>query len=122
MKTVTIKRGADGFGSQVLSIISGIAYAKKHGMKYIHTPINSIKLVNMSEHKNDELIRANDMLNNIMIDMGFEVGSNADIIEPFFHKDILNNGVSFYYTDLLMEELQKLILKILKNQNIIVMK
>jgi hypothetical protein len=96
---ITIDRGNDGFGSQLLSIFSGIAYAKKHDLEYIHTPISGIKLLDKQEMQNKELDKANAIINSIVSKMGirFRQPNEFCISRPFFHYEIANIGYDYYY-------------------------
>jgi len=107
MDNITIIRGDDGFGSQLTSIISGIAYCRYHNKKYLHTPINNFKLLNKNTSQNYELNRCNELINKIVLNLGLEMKKNSDscIIKPFFHNEI-QQDVDNYFSESFLKELQ----------------
>jgi hypothetical protein len=106
MSCLTIKRGNDGFGSQLFSIISGISYCENKGIKYLHSKIENIKLVDKESFQNEEIPILNDVINQIIINMGFDFynGENCEI-KPFLHDVIFDDGVDNYFTDNLLTKL-----------------
>jgi len=108
MEYITINRGPDGFGSQLLSIISGISYAKANGLTYLHTPISNLKLVDKSEFQNTELVKCNNIIDAVINNLNLRKRTEYDscVSKPFFHKEIKNEGVEKYYNDSFLKELQ----------------
>lgn len=107
---ITIVRGYDGFGSQLLSILSGIAYAKKNNWNYFHTPINGIKLVGKPINTDTTLIKnCNKFVSDIMMELKIPETNNSIDVKtfPFFHKEIFNDGVENYYNDDFFKYIQK---------------
>jgi hypothetical protein len=100
MNCLTIKRGDDGFGSQLFSIISGICYCESKGIKYLHSKIENIKLVDKESFQNEEIQVLNETINQMIINMGlgFYNGENC-IIKPFLHDLIFHEGPENYFTD-----------------------
>jgi hypothetical protein len=43
MSYITISDRGDGFGAQLQHILFGMMYAKRHGLTYVHKPINSME-------------------------------------------------------------------------------
>lgn len=90
----TITGKTDGFGAQYQSKMSGIAYAKKMGYKYIHTPFKEIA------HGGDV-----ESLNRF-------IGIPAEIIppniieRPYIHEVHFNSNPSIYYTPEVIEILR----------------
>ena len=80
MSCLTIKRGNDGFGSQLFSIISGICYCEHKGIKYLHSKIENIKLVDKASFQNDEITILNEVINQIIINMKRLMWQQADNI------------------------------------------
>jgi hypothetical protein len=66
MEYITTEDGADGFGSQMFSRISGIIYANSHGLKYINYPFSGILLEDRPEQRNSELEKSNNLLSSII--------------------------------------------------------
>jgi hypothetical protein len=108
MNCLTIKRGDDGFGSQLFSIISGICYSERNKVKYLHSKINNIKLVDKDSFQNDEIEISNDLINNIINKMGFDLhqGENCTVL-PFLHDIIFDEGVDGYFTDEVLDKFKK---------------
>lgn len=106
MSCLTIKRGNDGFGSQLFSIISGICYCEHKGIKYLHSNIENIKLVDKESFQNDEITILNEVINQIIINMRFDFynGENCTI-KPFLHDVIFDEGVENYFTDDILTKL-----------------
>lgn len=107
MKNITVQRGSDGFGSQLMSIISGMAYAKTNNLNYLHSPINNIKLLDKNEFQNTDLERANLLISDIIKNLGYSnyTGIEECSIRPFYHDTIYFEGVDKYYTDSFLNEL-----------------
>ena len=105
---ITIVRGDDGFGSQVMSILSGIAYAKTHNIEYRHTNIKGIKLVGFPLNTEVKMISdCNKMLSDIMRNLGI-VPSTIDCkVFPFFHTKILQQGVDNYYNEAFLTQMSE---------------
>ncbi len=98
--SITVIRGNDGFGSQVLSILSGIAYAKTNKLEYQHTGISGIKLVGFPVNSNEKMLSdCNNMLSHIMKNLNIKTVSGSCKVFPFFHNEILQGGVDNYYND-----------------------
>lgn len=97
---VTIAHDNDGFGSQMLSILSGIAYTMHIGGTYYHTPRKSIKLVGIDAPQNKEINRINEFLNSFMSNLGIKLISDAPLDEitnkvpytifPHLHGEVCN--------------------------------
>lgn len=96
---INIVRGNDGFGSQLFSIISGIAFSKKNNYQYMHTELQGIKLLDKPDCQNKELDRANKLINDIIINLKlpFKTQNDKCLTRPFFHEEILNFGVEHFY-------------------------
>jgi len=109
MKNITVKRGNDGFGSQVMSIISGLAYAKVNDLNYLHSPIEGIKLLDKNEFQNTDLDKANTLISDIIKNLGYSnyTGVEECSISPFYHDKIYQEGPDKYYTKLFLDELPK---------------
>ena len=107
MDCITIDRCPDGFGSQLLSIISGIAYAKVNALRYLHTPISNLKLVDKLEFQNSELDKCNTLINSVIENLGLKHIAESDEYTKysFFHKIIKSEGVEKYYNVLFLNEL-----------------
>lgn len=95
---ITVVRGDDGFGSQFLSILSGIAFCRVNNFTYHHSPIKNIKLVNDDSFKNNEIDKINDFLNKFVANLGIShvVSGQHYTQKPFFHNEILFNGPLYY--------------------------
>lgn len=106
MSCLTIKRGDDGFGSQLFSIISGISYCESKGIKYLHSNIENIKLVDKEVFQNEEIPILNEIINQIITNMGFDFynGENCEI-KPFLHDVIFDDGPENYFTDNILNKL-----------------
>jgi hypothetical protein len=107
MKNITVKRGNDGFGSQLMSIISGLAYAKTNNLNYLHSPISNIKLLDKNEFQNTDLDRANELIFNVIKNLGYlnYTGSEECLSRPFYHDIIYQKGTDKYYTESFLNEL-----------------
>lgn len=106
MSCLTIKRGNDGFGSQLFSIISGICYCEHKGIKYLHSKIENIKLVDKASFQNDEITILNEVINQIIINMKFDFyNGESCTIKPFLHDVIFDEGVENYFTDDILNKL-----------------
>jgi hypothetical protein len=107
MKCLTIKRGPDGFGSQLFSIISGILYSNYKNYKYYHTKIENIKLVDKVSYQNDEIILANKLIDNFINNMGYEslLDKQCDTL-PFTHDLIFDEGSELFFTESIMDKLK----------------
>lgn len=93
MNYITSQDGGDGFGSQLLSRISGIAYASYHNLTYINFPICTIILEdNPSTSRNSELENVNLLLENIMKNLHIK---SVNEIDPSIKIDTYNR-LSFY--------------------------
>lgn len=104
--SITIQRGSDGFGSQFLSIISGILYAKAHGKEYLHSPISNIKLSDKSEFQNEEYERAKKLVDTIVHNMGYaNLDKQSCEIRNFFHQEIYESPEK-YFSKKIMESFQ----------------
>jgi hypothetical protein len=99
MKCITIKRGHDGFGSQLFSIISGLAYCLKNNIQYSHSQIDNIKLIDKNEFQNNELAKANLFINEFIDQLGIDTKRNDCEVYPFLHDYIHSNGVDNFFTD-----------------------
>ena len=105
---ITIVRGSDGFGSQVLSILSGIAYAKTNNLEYQHTGISGIKLVGFPLNTNEKMVSdCNNMLSHIMENLDIKAASGDCEVFPFFHNEILQEGVDNYYNDSYLSQISE---------------
>lgn len=106
MSCLTIKRGYDGFGSQLFSIISGICYCENKGLKYLHSNIQNIKLVDKESFQNEEIQLLNDVINQIITNMGLDFynGENCKI-KPFLHDVIFDEGPEKYFTENILTKL-----------------
>lgn len=100
MNKITVNRGNDGFGSQLLSILSGIAYAKNKNAEYVHTPLKGIKLLDKPDLQNDELDEVNSLLLDFTKNLNIKLKNNEERILclPFFHHVIEKEGVDNFYT------------------------
>jgi hypothetical protein len=98
MNCITIKRGNDGFGSQLFSIISGIAFCIKNGIQYSHTRLENIKLVDNNQFQNTEIDLANEMIDKIIDNLGVDTKQPCNQF-PFFYNQIYNEGVEVYFND-----------------------
>jgi hypothetical protein len=108
MNSITVNRGNDGFGSQLMSIISGLAYAKTNNLNYLHTPIQEIKLLDKDTFQNTDLNESNILVNNIIKKLGYlnYTGVEDCSSKPFYHDIIYKEGADKYYTDLFLNELK----------------
>ena len=91
----TIVRGKDGFGSQLLSILSGMAVAhKRKDTEYVHTRLDGIRLLDKGEDQNTDLVSANEMLDELILRCGYKIRNQSDLVAefPFFHYHIRNEG------------------------------
>ncbi len=97
----TICRGNDGFGSQLYSIISGIAFCKTTNSEYLHSELQGIKLLNKPECQNLELEKANNLINKIIknLNLEFRTSMHTPLVKPFFHKEISTYGVDNFYDE-----------------------
>jgi hypothetical protein len=94
MNYITSQDGGDGFGSQLLSRISGIAYANYHDLTYVNFPIRTIILEdNPSTSRNNELDNVNLLLENIMKNLRIK---SINEIDPSEKIDIYDR-LSFYH-------------------------
>lgn len=95
---ITIRRGDDGFGSQLLSILSGIAYSKINNHTYYHSPIENIKLVGNDINQNKEIPLINEFLDAFIknLNIKYNTYDKYCIVRPFFHSEILENGEIYY--------------------------
>lgn len=73
MNKISVSRGLDGFGSQFLSVVSCMIYAKKYNMEYVHQPFSGIKLVGMNNFTN--IPKLNGFINNIVFNLGYKLNS-----------------------------------------------
>ncbi len=105
---ITIKRGDDGFGSQLFSVISGIAYAEFANLNYLHSEIENIKLVGVDAPQNFELKKCNELINGIIENLNLRHKTNNDtaIVRPFFHDVIFKEGVDKYFNEEFLKKLQ----------------
>ena len=105
---ITIKRGNDGFGSQLFSIISGIAYAEVMNLNYLHSEIENIKLVNDINFQNLELNKCNELINGIIKNLNLKHITDSDlvVVRPFFHDIISKEGVDKYFNEEFLKKLQ----------------
>lgn len=96
----TIVRGLDGFGSQLLSVFSGMAVSYiEPEKKYFHTPLKGIKLLDKNTEQNSDLKKTNKMIDSIVKNFGFEFVEDKKVNQyPFFHFYIENKGFDSYYT------------------------
>jgi hypothetical protein len=115
---ITVQRGNDGFGSQFMSILSGIAYSVHNNYEYCHTPLMGIKLLNLDTNQDGELQRANNLIENFVKNLGYNhcscndhvmkvVCNNVYFVKPHFHDYIFNNGVDKFYTQKLLNSFSK---------------
>jgi hypothetical protein len=97
-----------GFGCYFFDIITGLAYAKKNNIEYVHSPIGNIKLEDKPNFQNKELNDSNNMINTIMNNLGIKVDLNYEEknIKHFFHREIREGGVENYYTIEFLKTLQ----------------
>jgi hypothetical protein len=109
MKNITVNRGNDGFGSQLMSIISGLAYAKTNNLNYFHTQLQGIKLLDKNELQNTDLEKANILINDIIKNLGYLNYNNMEecLSRPFYHDIIYHEGADKYYTDFFLNLLPK---------------
>lgn len=105
---ITIKRGDDGFGSQLFSIISGIAYAEAANLNYLHSEIENIKLVGVDTPQNFELTRCNGLINGIIKNLNLRHKGINDqvVVRPFFHDVIFKEGADIYFNEPFLKKLQ----------------
>jgi hypothetical protein len=102
-QNITVRRGRDGFGSQLLSIFSGIAWCRTHpDNTYWHSSLSDIKLSDMENTQNHELGKANEFVNQIIQNLGIStidkcIGSFSTI--ESYHIPIKNKGVDSYYNE-----------------------
>lgn len=107
MKCLTISRGEDGFGSQLFSIISGLAYCDKHKIPYKHSPIQNIKLLSSKNFLNEDLIRSNEFVFSIINNIDISKTEDLDCtIKPFCHDLIYNEGSENYFTENFLEKIK----------------
>lgn len=99
MNCITIRRGNDGFGSQLFSIISGLAYCVKNNCQYTHSQIDNIKLIDKDEFQNDELSKSNSMINEIISNLGMDSKRTDCQVYPFLHNHIFDTGVDEFFTE-----------------------
>jgi hypothetical protein len=105
---ITIDHDNDGFGAQMMGIISAIAYAKFHEHTYYHTPRKNIKLVGIEEPQNAEIDKINEFLNTFMKNLGINLMPSEILLDgegkpkftcevrPHFHDEIYYNGSNYY--------------------------
>lgn len=91
---ITISR-LDGFGSQLFSIISGLAHCYKHNIKYAHTRISNIKLLHSEEFMNTEVHRANDFISPIIANFPLTTTEPGKAF-PHFHMEAFNDRHGYY--------------------------
>ena len=98
--TIDRDRGSDGFGSQLLSILSGIAVCHVGDSVYVHSPIKDLKLVGHNHYVGAELIRANDMIDSVVKTLGYNnIKNQTPVLSlSFCYNEIINMGVDNYYT------------------------
>jgi len=106
---ITVILGDAGFGSQFLSVLSGIAVAKVNQVEFVHTPLRNIKLVNHNEFQNSDLGKANEMINEIIRNLGLKIANDREpvVVVPFFHDYIYDRGVDNYYSEEFLSQLHK---------------
>lgn len=106
MSCITIKRGDDGFGSQLFSIISGMAYCDLNKLEYLHSGIQNIKLVDKDNFQNDEISISNELINKIINNLGFKCyNGESCTTKPFLHDVIYNEGAHQYFTNTFLSKL-----------------
>jgi hypothetical protein len=98
---ITVNRGPDGFGSQLLSIISGIAYCKAHGYNYIHTPLIGFYLLDKpNEMLKDDLNDANNLLNRLVEKLNYKIIDECFTdnlyVHDYFYNEILLDCDKYY--------------------------
>jgi len=104
---LTVSRGPDGFGSQFLSIVSGIAYAKRYNLEYLHTPLQQIKLADKPFAQNLELDRANKLIEQILKNLNIKTRTNENCkMALHFHDVIRTEGCGYFYNEELFKILQ----------------
>jgi hypothetical protein len=104
MNYITNIDGGDGFGSQFLARISGMAYANHHKLNYVHYPIKTLLLEdNPSQSRTDELDSSNKLLDNIMSNLGIkniDELDSSDTIDAYcrvnFYREILSNPYQYF--------------------------
>lgn len=108
MKKITVCRGDDGFGSQLLSMIGGLAVARKNNWKFLYTPINNIKLVNHPDFQNDDIERCGELLSGVMENLKIDKATPADgcHVYPHFHALLAQGGAHQFYTKEFLSSLQ----------------
>lgn len=99
MNCLTIKRGDDGFGSQLFSIISGLVFCMKHNIPYSHTKLNNIKLIDKETNQNYEISKANELVDGVIKNLNIDTCMSGCVEKPFCHNIIYDTGSDFYYTD-----------------------
>lgn len=100
--SITVQRGSDGFGSQFLSIISGILYAKAHGKEYLHSPISNIKLSDKSEYQNEEYEKARKLVDTIVHNMGYpNLDKQPCEVRTFLHPEIYTSPEKYFSREIL---------------------
>jgi hypothetical protein len=104
MNYITNVDGGDGFGSQFLSRISGMAYANHHKLNYVHYPIKTLVLEdNPSQSRTDELDVSNKLLNDIMLNLeikNVDELNSSDTIDAHcrvdFYREIISNPSQYF--------------------------
>lgn len=105
LQFITTQDGGDGFGSQLLSRISGIIYAKYHNLEYIHFPIKTIILEdNPSISRNSELENSNFLLESIMKNLQIKTENEVNVSNiNTYHRVSLYNEINLnpnkYFTE-----------------------
>lgn len=107
MKCLTISRGEDGFGSQLFSIISGLAFCYKHKIPYKHQPIQNIKLLSSKDYLNEDLLKSNEFVFSVINNIDIEKTNDTDCtVKPFCHDLIYNEGSEEYFTENFLEKIK----------------
>jgi len=100
MANMTTRVHGDGFGSQFNCMISAILSCQTLGNQFYHTPIKSLVLDNDPNPQNQDLVRANAMLDDYISDLGFRNATEEDNCQGlgFYDCGIYANPEA-YYTD-----------------------
>jgi len=108
MINLTMGKSHDGFGSLLLSSISGMAFAKIKGYNYIHTEFSGIKLLDKPDVQNTDLERANLLIRDIIKNLGYRmrVADDEGVVQASYYVPIIEQGVDLYYTDEFLKKLQ----------------
>ena len=96
---LTIRGKMDGFGAQLMAILSGIAYCRHHGIPYFHTPIQHLLPVGtFATNMDDQVESANAFVDSIIGRLGLD-RKHPPVTHAALHMhDEINASPDTYYT------------------------